>query len=235
MQTGNSQRSLRTLTGSTLSGLLALGLFCSTPETASAAGTEALFNGKDLSNWEAVLEKPGVKKEEVWSVRDGMIICKGEPMGYIHTTKPYTNFRLAVEWRWAPGQKPGNSGILMRINGEPKPLPRCLECQLKSGDAGDLYGFHGMQIDGPSDRRRETKGHKLGGDLLGVKKISGNEKPPGEWNKAEIVAQGGELTVSINGQKVNEAIKCEVISGPIGLQSEGGEVHFRNVSLTPLE
>jgi hypothetical protein len=39
--------------------------------------------------------------------------------------------------------------------------------------------------------------------------------------------------VKINGQLVNEVTGVEVKAGPIGLQSEGGEVHFRNVMLTP--
>lgn len=196
---------------------------------------EALFNGKDLSNWKAVLAKPDVTKEQVWSVQDGVLICKGEPLGYIQTDKSYTNFKLGVDWRWAPGQAPGNSGVFLRINGQPRPLPRCIECQLKSGDAGDTYGFHGMGINGDPARRKEVKNHELGGDFVGVKKISGNEKAPGQWNHYDIVLNGGKLTISVNGKQVNEAFDCEVVSGPIGLQSEGGEVHFRNVYLTPLD
>jgi len=39
-------------------------------------------------------------------VRDGMIVCKGEPLGFIETAQNYTDFKLAVEWRWAPGKQP---------------------------------------------------------------------------------------------------------------------------------
>jgi hypothetical protein len=201
----------------------------------SGAHSKALFNGKDLTQWTAVLAKPDVKKEDVWSVRDGLLICKGEPLGYLATQDMYTNFRLVVEWRWAPGKEPGNSGVLLRINGEPKGLPRCLEAQLKSGDAGALYGFHGMKISGDAARLTAVKGHELGGDFVGVKKIIGNEKPPGEWNRYEIVLKGPALTVSVNGKQVNQATDCEIVAGPIGLQSEGGEIHFRTVELTPLD
>ena len=83
-----------------------------------------------------------------------------------------------------------NSGVFLRINGAPKPLPRCIENQLKSGDAGDLYGFHGMKIDGDKARRIEVKAHELGGDFVGVKKLLGNEKPPGAWNRLEVLADG---------------------------------------------
>ena len=112
-----------------------------------------LFNGRDLSHWSAVLAKPEARMEDVFSVSNGMIVCKGDPLGFIQTDKKFVNFRLVVEWRWAPGTKPGNSGVFLRINGPPSPLPRCLECQLKSGDAGDIYGFHGMKVDGDPARR----------------------------------------------------------------------------------
>ncbi len=198
------------------------------------AQTIELFNGKDLSNWKAVLAKPDVTKDQVFAVRDGTIVCAGDPLGFIETDKSFVNFKLELEWRWAPGKKPGNSGVFLRINGERRPLPRTIECQLKSGDAGDVYAFHGMKLDGEADRRVEIKGHELGGDLVGVKKRFANENPPGQWNRYEIVLNGYDLTVKVNGRVVNQARKCEFTMGPIGLQSEGGEVHFRSVRLTPL-
>jgi hypothetical protein len=194
-------------------------------------GAINLFNGKDLSNWSAVLAKPDVSKDQVWAVHDGMIICKGEPLGFIQTDKAFAYFKLEVEWRWAPGTKPGNSGIFFRINGPPQPLPRCVECQLKSGDAGDLYAFHGMKMEGEKERRFEKKGHELGGDFIGIKKRFANENPPGQWNRAELELKGRNLTVKINGRLVNEATNIEFLAGPIGLQSEGGEIHFRKLRL----
>jgi hypothetical protein len=38
----------------------------------------------------------------------------------------------------------------------------------------------------------------------------------------------------VNGEKVNEATDCDVLAGAIGLQSEGGEIHFRSIHVTPL-
>jgi hypothetical protein len=78
-------------------------------------------------------------------------------------------------------------------------------------------------------------GHKLAGDLAGVKKSQGNEKEPGEWNRYEITLDGGDLTLIINGKKVNEATGLEVHAGKIGVQSEGGEIHFRTIKLISLE
>ncbi len=193
-----------------------------------------LFDGKSLAGWEHYLVEPDVKMADVWSVRDGLLICKGEPMGYLATKKEFTNFQLVVEWRWAPGKPAGNSGVLLRITGEPRALPKCAEAQLKAGSAGDIYGFQGFQVKGDAARSRSAEGEMFG-KLSGVTKIKGNEKEPGEWNKYEINLKGGDLTLIVNGEKVNEATDCDVVAGKIGLQSEGGEVHFRTVRLTPLD
>jgi hypothetical protein len=201
--------------------------------SAADAKVEALFNGKDLDGWGAFLVDPNVTMADVWSVKDGILVCRGEPMGYLHTKRTFTNFKLIVEWRWAPGGKAGNSGVLLRVNGEPKGLPRCIECQLKSGDAGAIYGFHGMKVAGAADRFMEKTTPNTG-EMRGVKKIEGAENPPGEWNVYEIELAGGVLTAKVNGKKVNEATGCEVVAGQIGLQSEGGEIHFRKVCIEPL-
>lgn len=194
-----------------------------------------LFNGKNLEGWQAFLVEPEVKKEDVWSVQDGILICRGEPLGYLYTDKTYTSFRLLVEWRWAPGTEPGNSGVLMRISGEPKGIPRAIEAQLKSGSAGDLYGFHGLKIDGAAERKRGGEGHELLGDFVGVSKIEANENEPGQWNTYEIALEGPDIEVKVNGKLVNEARDADIVAGPIGFQSEGGEIHFRTIQLTPLD
>jgi hypothetical protein len=203
--------------------------------TGFAADPEDLFNGQNLTGWKGFLADPKVPMEEVWSVKNGVLICKGEPIGYLYTDKSFTtDFQLIVEWRWAPGTKPGNSGVLLRINGEPRPIPRSIEAQLRSGSAGDLYGFHGMKIDGDPARTKLTPNHELLGNFIGVTKTEANEKEPGEWNRYEITVKGSNVTVLVNGKQVNQAHDCDVLAGPIGLQSEGGEIHFRTVRLIPL-
>lgn len=210
---------------------------CASKSGSCCCGSDAkpAFNGKDLKGWQSVSEKTETRLEDVWSVKDGMIICKGTPMGYLHTEKTYTDYKLEVEYRWAPGQTPGNSGLFARINGTPRPLPRCVETQLRHTSAGDLYGFHGMQINGDAARFSFKPGHQLGGDLRSVKRIEGNEVTPGEWNKVELVVKGDKITVTFNGKLVNEAFGVEQTPGFVGLQSEGGEVHFRNLKLTELK
>jgi len=213
-------------------GLVALSASAPASETGEAV---QLFNGKDLDGWAHFLVDPAVAMEEVWSVRDGVLVCKGEPLGFLRTTGTYESYELVVEWRWAPGTEPGNSGVLLRVNGEPRAIPRSYEAQLQSGNAGDLYGFWGMPLTGDASRKREESGHELLGDMVGFAKTEGNENPPGEWNRYEIRLAGPDLVVHVNGKKVNQASGAEVLAGTIGLQSEGGEIHFRRVELTPLD
>ena len=218
-----------------------LTLVAASPTVSAVEGPRkvSLFNGKDLSGWTFFLVDPDAKMEDVWSVRDGLLVCKGEPLGYLATEDKFTSFQLVVEWRWAPGTKAGagkvpNSGVLLRINGEPRGVPRTYEAQLRSGDAGDLYGFWGMRLEGDPARARSRKGDAVLGDMSGVSKTEAAENPVGEWNRFEITLDGTKVSAVVNGRKVNEATVGDVLAGSVGLQSEGGEIHFRKVELTSL-
>jgi hypothetical protein len=218
--------------------LLAL-VFVLAPMAAAPGDVVRLFNGRDLAGWSHFLADPKVRMEDVWSVRDGVLVCKGEPLGFLQTTGEHTSFKLLVEWRWPEGAaarlgKTPNSGVLLRVSGEPKAIPRAYEAQLQSGSAGDLYGFWGLPLEGEPARRREARGHAMLGDMVGFTKADAAEKPEGEWNVYEIVVDGPSIVVHVNGKKVNEARGAAVLPGRIGLQSEGGEIHFRRIELTPI-
>jgi hypothetical protein len=206
------------------------------PATAGAEPSKSIDLLADgLDGWEVHLVEDGVKKEDVWSIEDGVLICKGEPLGYLHTKQKFTNFKLTLQWRWAPGGEPGNSGVLLRMADKPISfLTKCAEAQLKSGSAGDLWGFYGFKMKGDPARTREIKDHDALGDFAGLGQMKAAEKKPGKWNTYDITLDGGDLTVLINGEKVNEATDCDVVAGSIGLQSEGGEIHFRKIKVTEL-
>lgn len=227
---------MKTILSLSLIGTLALALFtgCNTPQKQSSKGTIELFNGKDLAGWTHVLAEPDVSRDAVWFVRDGLLVCKGTPLGVLHTERAFQNFTLVVEYRWAPGTKPGNNGILTRINGPARPLPRCAEVQLMHGNAGDVLGLQGMMVAGGQPRHFQVLNHAVAGDIRGVRKLSDAERPGGEWNRMEVVARGDNYKVWLNGIEINQAMGVEVLAGPVGVQSEGGEIHFRRVALTPL-
>jgi len=189
-----------------------------------------LLASKSLDDWDVILDAPEVGKADVWSFNEaGHLVCKGEPLGFLSTRDEYTNFKLTVEWRW-PGE-PGNSGVLMRIRSD-DPIPTCLEAQLKSGSAGNVMGLRGAVLGGEG---LIVKEHSTIGTLHIIPKKAGEEKTPGEWNRYEITVEGDTVRVFLNGELASEGTGAEAIPGPIGFQSEGGVVEFRNMVLTVLE
>lgn len=71
-----------------------------------AQKTEKLFNGKDLSNWEFLVDKNSVPAEQVYSVKDGMIQIAGQPFGYMYTKQKYSNYNCMLNGDGPTAKKP---------------------------------------------------------------------------------------------------------------------------------
>jgi hypothetical protein len=105
--------------------------------------------------------------------------------------------------------------------------PKSVEVQLFKDNAGDFWVI-GTTLDVPNaETRRKGRRH--------VNLTDGSEKPIGEWNKMEILCEGDEITVWVNGDLVNHATNSSATKGAISLQSEGAPIEFRSVVLTPLD
>jgi len=200
-----------------------------TTEEGNRGGPLRISDG--LEAWECYLADPEAKVQDVWCIEDGVLICRGKPLGYLYTKRGYRDFVLKLEWRWPPGKKPGNGGVLIRMTGEHRIWPMSLEAQLNAGNAGDFWGLAGYGLSGPVEIMRSSD-HKEFGRLTNLKKTKALEKPPGEWNTYEIIAKGATVTLIINGEEVNRATGCDVNPGRICLTSEGSEIHFRNAVVT---
>ena len=50
-------------------------------------------------------------------------------------------------------------------------------------------------------------------------------------NQCLIVSRSGTVVVHVNGQKAGEVSGCSPATGAIAIQSEGSEVHFRNITV----
>ncbi|MDR3245673.1 MAG: DUF1080 domain-containing protein [Prevotellaceae bacterium] len=202
--------------------LLTIGvLFCFTG--IKAQEVEKLFNGKDLSNWNFVVDKDSEPAGQVFTVRDSVINIKGT-LGYMYTKKKYGNYVLHVEWRWP--KEATNSGIFLLIEDAKNPFPNGIECQLGAGNAGDLVLLGGSNL---KEYKTPPEGRPAFPKLL--KTNPSNEKPVGEWNHANIFVQNGAITVFINGVHQNSGTS-NVKSGYIGLQSEGKDIQFRNITIS---
>jgi hypothetical protein len=192
---------------------------------ANAQKVEKLFNGKDLSEWNFVVDKNSKPAGQVFYVRDSILHIEGT-LGYMYTKKQYGDYVLHVEWRWPT--EATNSGIFILVEEPKNPFPNGIECQLSAGNAGDLVLLGGSNLN-------EYKTPPEGRPVFPVLKKSNpsSEKPVGEWNHANISVQDGIINVIINGVHQNMATN-KIKSGYIGLQSEGKNIQFRNITVTDL-
>jgi hypothetical protein len=219
--------------------LLCGGLFLCMSGPADAAEVPQfrdLFNGRDLTGWVDVNTSP-----ETWSVRDGMLICSGQPIGVMRSDRQYENFILHVEWRHM--EAGGNSGVFLWSEGtvpEGKDLPAGVEVQMlelqwpflnpdRDGNPrplayvhGELFGANGVTT--VPDNPRGTRSMS----------IENRCKGQGEWNTYVVVAVDGTIKLSVNGKFVNGIRESSVKKGYICLESEGAEIHFRNIKIMEL-
>jgi hypothetical protein len=195
-----------------------------------------LFNGKDLTGWVNVNTE-----KDTWSVRDGLLVCTGKPIGVMRTDRQYENFLLHIEWRHM--EAGGNSGVFAWSDGtvpEGKRLPRGLEVQMleldwvnqhkmKDGSLppvayvhGELFGANGLATTPDNPRGSRSKS------------IENRCKPRGEWNTYDVVFVDGVVKLAVNGKFVNGVSQASIKKGYLCLESEGAEIHFRNIRILEL-
>ena len=180
-----------------------------------------LFDGTSLEAWTHHLPE-GAAMEDVWSIEEGVLICKGNPIGYLRTKETFESYVLTLEWRFDPQKGAGNSGVLLRMIGEDKVWPRSIEAQLQSGNAGDIWNIDQFSAEVAPDR---TRGRRT------IRRAPSSEKPLGEWNRYTIFVVGPRVALFVNDVLQNTADWCEEVPGSICLQSEGAEIHFRDIRL----
>jgi hypothetical protein len=200
-------------------------------QAADDDGFTPLFNGKDLTGWKPVLQKKDADPNNTWSVKDNILTCKGQPAGYIRTEKEYENYILKLEWRYTrpadlkdDKEFKGNNGVLVHMHGEDKVWPASIEVQGMNRAAGSIFAV--APVVGP----RKMQEHKA--------------RPVGEWNSFVITCRDGQIECVLNGEHTTSAggyhpTKDEmdkiVRKGYILLQSEGAEIHFRNIMIKELK
>ena len=200
-----------------------------------------LFNGKDLSGWKAYgrAAKDGPTKEidasETWSVADGILKGTGKPTGFLITENEYANYAFSLKWRYPKDLKAGNSGVLIHCQKENVVWPVCIEAQLRSGRAGDLWLQTAADVKLTVDPARRDADDKTMRHIWRSPKGEPIERPFGEWNDMEIACKDGSISVAVNGKVVNEGKECNLKKGRIALQAEGTEIHFKDVRIQVLK
>ena len=185
-----------------------------------------LFDGKDFAGWtKVIVAEPGSNPDATWTVADGVIRCTGKPFGYLATQQSYADFKLHVEYRWYAKSEQMNSGVFVLKNGPDSAfLPKAIETQLFKGNAGDFVLLSRATLNGLDNPQvRSVK-----------KQADASEKPDGEWNSVDIVVKGNTVASSVNGVLQNTGKDAFADSGQICLQSEGGPIEFRNITVEPI-
>ncbi len=194
---------------------------CTAALQAADEGFTPLFNGKNFDGWVNVNCAP-----ETWTVRDGIIFCTGIPTGVLRTVKQYENYILELEWRHI--NKGGNAGLFIHsdpVTAVGQPFTRSIEIQIMDGNAGDMFSIHGATM-------TPDKPHPKG--WVRALPSENRMKPTGEWNQYHVESRGGTATLAVNGKIVTRGYLLNPRKGYICLESEGSEVHFRNIRIREL-
>lgn len=188
---------------------------------AADPGFVPLFNGKNLDGWVNVNCAP-----ETWTVRGGMILCTGIPTGVLRTERQYENYILELEWRHMKAR--GNAGLFIHsdpVTAPGQPFTRSIEIQIMDGNAGDMFSIHGATM-------TPDKPHPKGW----VRSFPSEDRmnPTGQWNHYRIESRNGTATLAVNGKVVTRGYRLNPRKGYICLESEGSEIHFRNIRICEL-
>ena len=201
--------------------LVGVGAHQDAPQQADEKDFTPLVRGTDPEQFELV----GFGSDTITISDDGEVSLSGKPNGYFATKEAYENYTLRFEWKY---DRPsdlnddatfdGNSGVLLHIREPHKAWPACIEAQLMNSDAGHLFGIAGGKFNSKRSDSERREGQKA-------------IKPVGEWNQMEIVSRDGTIRCSINGALIDEGDGAQPAEGPIGWQSEGRPIRFRNLRI----
>lgn len=207
----------------------------------SHSQTKDLLNGKDLKGWHVDVPEmdkdPAVKSP--FLIRNGLLVSMGTPGGHLITDAEYQNFRLTFQYRFAG--KPGNCGALVFVSTSRalyEMFPKSIEIQMMNQNAGDFWCIQ-EDITVPDMEKRRGPKEKWGVNGDKLRRIpnltDGTEKPLGEWNSMTIECLKNSIKVWLNGELVNYGYNATAEKGQIALQSEGSEVEFKEVKVTPIK
>ena len=200
-------------------------------------GWEILFDGResDLDNWTSAAGHS-------WVVEDGVIKLDREfdnsmpNEHYLWTKDRYGDFVLELEFRTVENS---NSGVFIRTDDIDDPVYTGFEVQVNNSYGAELS-------------QTNTTGTLY--DLITPE--TNAVYPPGEWNRARIVAADNQMVVELNGRRILEAdldqwteagmnpdgtenkyrraIQDYARDGYIGLQDHGQPVEYRSIRIMRL-
>ena len=188
-----------------------------------ADGFYALFDGKTLNNW-----KVG-KFPDTFKVEDGTLLVDGPGPSHLFYTGPvkdakFKNFHFKAEVMTYPG---ANSGLYFHTEFQEQNWPnKGFECQVNN---------------------TFTKDPRKTASLYGVKDVMEAPAKDNEWFLYEILVDGRQVTIKINGKVANEyTVPADQVSdkpaskklsvGTFAIQGHDpkSKVRYRNIMVKPL-
>lgn len=201
------------------------------------AGFVALFNGENLQGWygqrdtnpygletlsrlqREMIVADHQNMQQHWRVQDGAIVNDGQGV-FLASEREYRDYELWIDYKTVAG---ADSGIYL------KGCP-----QIQIWDTTEAGGKWNIGADKGSGGMWNNTAGSAGKDPLQLA-----DKPFGEWNRFRIRQVGQRTSVWLNGQQVVDHAIMEnnhwkkgfplPVSGPIWLQTHGGEISWRNI------
>ncbi|WP_430973418.1 3-keto-disaccharide hydrolase [Sunxiuqinia rutila] len=199
---------------------------------AHAQKMKALFNGKNLSNWEFFIGtaltgfddlKEKATPESTFSVveqnNEKLLRISGDANASIATKKAYKNYHFRMEFKWGDDvYTTRNSGLLYHSVGDfgvgLDTWMSSIELQLMHGNIGDAYMMGDPYAEIPVEKEGDKLVYAANGDRLAfgndqnggkiARKDSNQEKAVGEWNVIDLYCIGQKALHVVNGVKVME-------------------------------
>ena len=194
-----------------------------------------LFNGKDLTNWKALVTNPilrakmsdsaleaaekiaNEKTKGDWIAKDGLLVFTGHGDN-LATEKKYGDFEMYVDWKITAQ---GDAGIYLRGT------PQVQIWDTSRHDVGAEVGSGGLY----NNQKHVSKPLVVADNKIG------------EWNTFHIIMKGEKVTVYLNGILVTDNIVLEnywdhnlpiFTKEQIELQAHGTYVAYRNIYVKEL-
>ena len=198
-------------------------------------GLVPMFNGKDLTGWQALVGNPITRKKmdpkelakkqaeanktlgTNWNAKDGCIVFNGSGEN-LCSVKQYGDFEMVVDWRIT---KKGDSGIYLRGT------PQVQIWDTSRVEVGAQVGSGGLY----NNKKNPSKPLKVA------------DNPVGEWNTFRIKMIGDKVTVYLNGELVVDNVTLEnywdaslpiFAKEGIELQAHGTDLAFRDIYVQEL-
>lgn len=175
-------------------------------EEEKAEGYRLLFDGTSLDGW--------IDQANEYVLEDGCIVKKASGFGNLYSGDSFCNFILKFEFQLTPG---ANNGLGLRHIIVPK-------------------GYLGMELqilDNDDPQYKDLKPYQYHGGLYNYAPAKrGYLKPVGEWNKQEVIAQGANIKIILNGTVILDTNIKKVIKDipydkvQAGLRNTCGHIAF---------